>query len=248
MPDSNIYGNLANQFPDIASLTSNSLVSNNPSLVTLKTNTNNLQTNLNTIQGQSNAAISKQQDMQTIVEQEQSRLEEKKSSIDNAYSSQQRAIYMNDNTQKRYNAYSRILFIVVIILFIIFALILIQPYLLFIIPSIIFNVVIIGLASFMIIYCLGIYFEIERHEKIDYDRYYNKRLTAGLGDTSNNYDNSFNYDTSFSFCANSSCCAPGTFFDTTIHQCSPGNPPGFKQGFQNIADNSPYEYSEYSKY
>jgi hypothetical protein len=247
MPDSNVYGNLANQFPDVAALTSNALVSNNPSLDTLKTNTNNLQANLNTIQGESNAAISKQQDMQTIVDNENARLKDKKDGIDNAYSSQQRAIYMNDNTQKRYNAYSRILFIVVIILFVIFALIMIQPYLPFI-PSIIFNIIIIGLASFMIIYCLGIYSDIQRHEKIDYDRYSNKPLIAGLGDTSNNYDNSNNYDTSFGFCANSTCCAEGTFFDTTIHQCSPGNPPGYKQGFQNIADNSPYEYSEYSKY
>ena len=246
---SNVYGNLANQFPDIASLTSNSLVSdpNNQSLQTLTTNTNNLQQNLSEIQEQSNVILSKQDDINTIVENEKARLTEKKDSIDNAYSSQQRAIYMNDNTQKRYNAYSRILFIVVIILFIIFALLMIQSYLPFI-PSVVFNVIIIGLASFMIIYCLGIYFDIQRHEKIDYDRLSNKPIIAELGDTSNNFDDSITFDTSFGFCANTSCCAPGTYFNTVIHKCSPGNPPGYKQGFQNIADNSPYEYSEYSKY
>jgi ABC-type multidrug transport system fused ATPase/permease subunit len=247
MPDSNqdVYGNLANQFPNIASLTSNTLVSNNANLSVLNASTNNLQQNLSQIQGQSNDTLSKQQEMNSIVQAEQARLNDKKGSIDNAYSSQQRAIYMNDNVSKRYNAYSRILFIVVIILFIIFALVMLQPYLPFI-PSMIFNVVFIGLVSFMIIYCLGIYFDIERHEKIDYDRIYNKPLTAPLD--SSYSDISYNFDSSYGFCANNSCCATGTYWDTTIHQCSPGNPPGYKEKFTTIAENSPYEYSEYSKY
>ena len=251
MPEAiqNVYGNLANQFPDIATLTNNStLVSTNPNLTTLKDNTNMLHQKLSDIQNISNNTLSKQKDINNIVNSEQSRLTEKKSSIDNAYSSQQRAIYMNDNISKRYNSFSRILFIAVIILFIIFGLVMLQPYVPFI-PSMVFNIVFIGLLSFMIIYCLGIYMDIERHEKIDYDRIYNKPITATL-DVSNSFDNSYNFDTSFAYCSNSICCAEGTFFDTKINKCSPGYPPGYKQGFTTIGgmENSPYEYSEYSKY
>jgi len=251
MPEAiqNVYGNLANQFPDIATLTNNSnLVKDNQNLKTLKDNTNTLQQSLSDIQSKSNNTLSKQQQINQIVNSEQTRLNEKKDSVDNAYSSQKRAIYMNDNVSKRYNSFSRILFIAVIVLFIIFGLVMLQPYLPFI-PSMVFNFIIIGLVSFMLIYCLGIYMDIERHEILDYDRIYNKPFTAGL-DISNSFDNSFNFDSSFGFCSNSVCCADGTYWDTKINKCLPGIPPGYKQGFttMNAMENSPYEYSEYSRY
>lgn len=244
-PTPTVYGNIANQFPDIAALTSNTLVNSNTNLSTLNANTGILQNNLAAIQSQSNAALDGQQNTNAIINSETARLNDKKSSIDNAYSSQQRAIYINDNVAKRYNAYSRILFIIVIVLFVIFGLVMLQPILIFI-PSVVFNLIFIGLSSFMIIYSLIIYFEIERHEKIDYDRIYNKPITAPLDSSFSDF--SYNIDTSFGFCSNNSCCATGTYFDTTIHQCLPGNPPGYKEGFTTISENSPYEYSEYSRY
>jgi hypothetical protein len=239
------YGNLANQFPNIGNLTGNNLVQNNGNIAQLNSAAAALNSQLSNIQGQSNNTLSEQQTTADIINAEKARLDSKKATVDDAYANQQRALHMNDNIQKRYNAYSKILFVTVIVFFVIFVLVMLQSYLPFI-PGMVFNIVYIGLVSFLIIYCLGIYFDIQRHEKIDFDRIYNKPMTANSMDISwSSIDNSANDMSMNLFCANNSCCSKGTYWNTNLNQCSPGNPPGLgKESF--ISSNDAYEYNSYA--
>jgi hypothetical protein len=168
MPE--VYRNLSNQFP-IAN--DAALISSNNELNALSNSLNSLQTNLDSVDSKSNALLTKQESVNTIVTNEKNRLDQKKENIDNAYSSQQRAIYMNDNISKRYNAYSKILIAAVIGAFVLFVIALLQSYLLFI-PSFIFIIIYISILSGVLIYSISIYVDIRKHEQIDYDRIYSR--------------------------------------------------------------------------
>jgi len=173
-----VYGNLSNQFPTTPPFTG-----------TLNTDIDNLNDKLTGIQNNSRDVLTKQEEMQKIVNAEASRLISKKQSVDNAYSSQIRATYMNNNIQKRYNAFLQILFVVVIVLIISFFLSIIGNYFP-IIPSFLLNILYIGLFSFLIIYCLSIYSEIQKHDKMDFDKLYLNIPTVGNGiDISDNSNN-----------------------------------------------------------
>ena len=233
-----VYGNLSNQFPIFSQLTGPSLVSNNQaSLGALQTNISSLNANLNTIQSQSNATLAQQQSMDQIVTNEKVRLNEKKQTVDNAYSSQQRAIYMNENVQKRYSAYSKILIIWVIAAFVLFLFNLIEPYMTFL-PPFFFPIKYVTIFSTVFIYTFLIYNDIQKHERLDYDRLYNKPLDASFTDISGYSDMSY----SMAGCVNEACCASGTIWDSSSGTCLAPN-----EGFVNM-DNSQYEYNDYGKY
>lgn len=235
-----VYKNLSNQFPDITAMTSSALVSGNIPLTTLKEQANTLQTNLNNIQGQSNTLLTHQDSVNTIVTNEQSRLEQKKQSVDNAYSSQQRAVYMNDNVQKRYNAYSKILVAIVIGGAVLLALTFLQSYVPFI-PSSVFMLSYIIIISTVAIYSIAVYIEIQRHERLDYDRLYVKPLGSG-SDTSSS---EISYNLNVGGCINEQCCVSGQTYTVTngVGQCL--------QGFQNMSglgNINQEEFTNYSKY
>jgi len=159
MPEQ-IYGNLANQFPDSTLLTGQT---------DLKNSMNTLNTNLNNIENKTSSFLGNQQQVLTIIDQEKSRLDEKKQSIDNAYSSQVRSTQLNQSMNKRYKEYLKILFVFIICLVVSLFIYFISNILGFI-PSFIFTFIYIGLFSFAVIYSISIYVEIQRHERIVYDR------------------------------------------------------------------------------
>jgi len=241
MPD--VYGNLSNQFPDIMAMTSDALVNNNAPLTTLKNNLDGLNTKLTTLQGQSNTLLTKQDSVNTILTNEHSRLEEKKQSVDNAYSSQQRAIYMNDNIQKKYNAYSKILIAVVIGAAILFALSFLQSYVPFI-PSSIFVISYIIIISTVAIYSINIYRDIQRHERLDYDRLYMKPMSASdRMDSSGDF--SYNLQLAMGLCDLSTQILEAR--DDGLHCTTITNTNGFQNmdGLGNLNDE---EFTSYSKY
>lgn len=173
-----IYGNLSNQFPDSSLFTGQ---------IELKNSINTLNTNLDTIQNKSSTFLANQDEVLNIVNQEKNRLEQKRQSIDNAHSSQVRSTQLNDSINKRYKAYLKILYVFIIVLVITLIIHFIGKYFP-IIPAFILTFIYIGLFSFAIIYSISLYFEIQRHEKIIYDRLDNGRMEASgnLVDTSNN--------------------------------------------------------------
>jgi hypothetical protein len=173
-----VYGNLSNQFPTTPPFTG-----------TLNTDIGNLNDKLTGIQNNSRDVLTQQGEIKKIVDAESTRLQQKKQSVNNAYSSQLRATYMNNNVQKRYNAYLKILFVVVIVLIIVFFLSIIGNYFP-IIPSFLINILYIGLFSFLIIYSISIYSEIQKHDKMDFDKLYLN--TSIVGNGSDISDNSMN--------------------------------------------------------
>ena len=188
---SDIYRNLSNQFPDSTKLTGTS---------DLSTSIGSLNTNLDSIQNKSNTLLSQQNEIKNIVDRETDRLELKKNSVENAYTSQNRAVYINDNISKRNNAYLQILFAIVIALVIVFILSIMGSYFP-VIPSIVLNIIYVCIFSVIIIYSISIYSEIQTHDRIDYDKLKLKKATvAGNSDISGNYDASANATTTFGSC------------------------------------------------
>lgn len=160
MSNPTIYGNLSNQFPD------NTLATGTTDL---KSSVSTLNTNLDAINNKSDTLLTGQMSLSGIINDEQDRLNQKKQSVDNAYSSQVRSIYMNDNIVKRNNAYLKILYVLVIVLVIAFIISMLGNYFTIISPFIL-NFIYIGLFSFAVIYSISIYSEIQKHERIDYDK------------------------------------------------------------------------------
>lgn len=174
MSNPTIYGNLSNQFPDSTLLTGQT---------DLKNSVNTLNTNLDAINNKTNNLLTQQDTVLKIVNEEQSRLTEKKGLIDNAYSSQARSIELNDSINKRYQAYLKIIFVFIIVLVVAIVVSFIGKSIP-IIPSVILYIIQIGLFSFAVIYSFIIYLEIQKHERINYDRLYMKKATDGSLDTS----------------------------------------------------------------
>lgn len=178
MSNTTIYGNLSNQFPDSTLLTGQT---------DLKNSVNTLNINLDAINNKTNNLLTQQDTVLKIVNEEQSRLTEKKGLIDNAYSSQARSIELNDSINKRYQAYLKIIFVFIIVLVVAIVVSFIGktfP----IIPSFVLYIIHIGLFSFALIYSFIIYLEIQKHEKINYDRLYMKKTTDGSLDVSGSRD------------------------------------------------------------
>ena len=175
-----IYGNLANQFPDSTLLSGQT---------DLKNSINILNTNLDAIDNKTASFLGNQDQVLSIIDQENNRLNQKKQSIDNAYSSQVRSTQLNDSMNKRYKGYLRILYIFILVLVISLILTLFSNSLPFI-PSFVFTIIYIGLFSFAVIYSISIYIEIQRHERIIFDRLDMGRINSTTSmDTSNNMTN-----------------------------------------------------------
>jgi ABC-type multidrug transport system fused ATPase/permease subunit len=185
MPEQ-IYGNLANQFPDSTLLTGQT---------DLKSSINTLNTNLNNINDKTASFLGNQEQVLNIIDQEKNRLNEKKQSIDNAYSSQVRSTQLNQSMNKRYQGYLKIMYVFIICLVISLILAFASNSLVFI-PSFIFTFIYIGLFSFAVIYSISIYMEIQKHERIVYDRLDMGRIKVdasnSTSDISNNKDQSGN--------------------------------------------------------
>lgn len=180
-----IYGNLANQFPDSTLLTGQT---------DLKNSINTLNTNLDNINDKTASFLGNQEKVLNIIDQEKNRLNEKKQSIDNAYSSQVRSTQLNDSMNKRYKGYLKIIYLFIICLVVSLILAFISNSLSFI-PSFVFTVIYIGIFSFAVIYSTSIYMEIQRHERIIFDRLDMGRIkvdSTNVTDVSNNSDQSGN--------------------------------------------------------
>lgn len=223
----------------------NTLVQNNEKLRELSTHTQALQSNLGGIVSQTDALLSHQSSMNEILQNEQARLQEKKASVENAYTSQKRSIYLNDNLQKRYAAYSRILLISVVTLAIVFVIALIQRFVPAV-PSIIFNIIYLLLFAGSFIWCMLEFVEIQNRDKLDFDKLYHKSMTATGGSLdSSGTDVSGNGEGS---CTNEECCDPDTQeYDSILARCR-NKAQGFSCMGNNVQSYGAYEFTHYSKY
>lgn len=226
---SKIYGNIGNQFPTTVPSTG------------IDANIDSLNTNLNNIENQSVKILTQQENMKKILDIENGRLEIKKNQVDSEYSNKVRQIAMNENLQKRYNAYLKIILVFVSILVIIYIIFLLTSYFP-IIPSILINMVYIIISSVGVIYSIIIYNEIQTHDPIDYDK-----LKFKKPDNANNSDeiaiNDNNQGTSsYTF----GLCGEGTYY----HQgtCLPVKKNTFTTMNNELQNLNTYEYTNYSRY
>ena len=226
---SDIYRNLSNQFPNSTNLTGTS---------DLSTSIGTLNTNLDNIQNKSNTLLSQQSEIKNIVDIEAQRLLLKKNSVENAYTSQNRAVYMNDNISKRNNAYLQILFAIVIALVIVFILSIMGSYFP-VIPSIVLNIIYICIFSVTLIYSISIYSEIQTHDRIDYDKLKLKKATVAVNsDISGNYDASANDLNSYGQCPPQHNSVNGICTPVSAFTC-------MGAGLQTVDS---YEFKNYSRY
>lgn len=114
-------------------------------------------------------ALSKQNDIKNLVDKENKRLLDKKKTIDQAVQSQNRIIYFNDNTRKRYSAYLQLVIVIAIVLAILFGSNLLQKYLADYIPHFLFSIIWIIPISVGLIYVYLIVIDIRKHNLYNFD-------------------------------------------------------------------------------
>jgi hypothetical protein len=87
----------------------------------------------------------------TYLQQEQDRITEKQTAIQNALYNQQRTVELNDNYRKRVSAYNSILLVACVSFFTILVILILRTFVTFI-PSILYDILIILIIGFMVIY------------------------------------------------------------------------------------------------
>lgn len=213
---------------------------------TLNDSLNNNYTNIKVINGSVNNAISRQNDVLGIVNGETTRLAEKKKSVDNARDGQKRLMLLNDSYRKRYLQYMKIIIAVVIILAVFWVLKMAETYIT-IIPSIIFEFLIVLDIAIGIIYIYLVYRDIQNHDLIEYD----KLIIQPPPDNSKSNNNTISKPgddllKSSKSCNDQNCCAEGTTWDEANAKCKPRlvtDPSGNKEPF--VSD-SPFESNSYN--
>ena len=106
-----------------------------------------------------------------IVDTENRRLLAKKTSVDSAIDSQKRILELNDSIKKRHAAYIKILLIIVAAL-VIFLILVVTQKSFPIIPSLLYDLVVVIIFSVALIYATLVYIDIASREKTEHDRIY----------------------------------------------------------------------------
>lgn len=129
---------------------------------------NSMSTNLAGSQAQANAVIYKQKIVNDILETEKQRLDSKKANIDTAMEGQKRMIALNNNYQKRYAAYTKIMIVITIgIVIYIFMdkLMVLMPF----IPEIVFYLIVIVILGGVVFYSYLVWMDVKRRELTNFD-------------------------------------------------------------------------------
>jgi len=204
-------------------------------------------------------ALSRQNDVQNILNNETVRLNNKKAAIDNAMKAQGRIIFFNDNSRKWYAAYLRIILAIVLILAIIFGLKLINDNFSNFIPLWILQLAFVFAFSIGVIYIFLVYAAAARHSRYNYDE-----LKMAAPDTTPLDDAAAAAKKAADdaakllgqSCVDDSCCDVGTYWNPAVGKCLPGaappasaaGGPAVLQAFTTLDNISPQEASEYNEY
>lgn len=144
--------------------------SSNNAISNLNQQLSGLYNNVSNSQAGSQAVIFKQKIVNDILETENSRLKAKKNNIDTAISGQKRMIELNNNYQKRYAAYTKMIIAIVIgIILYIFMdrLKILLPF----IPSFIFYFLVIVILGMIGLYVILMYLDILNRDNMNFDEY-----------------------------------------------------------------------------
>jgi hypothetical protein len=189
-------------------------------LTTLKNNLDAVSTNLQALNQTQESALARQNDVKHLVDTENQRLNNKKMTVDEAVETQNRIIYFNDNSRKRYTAYLHILICIAIVLAIVYFLIVFKNTFSFF-PDWLFIILMIATVGVGLIIVYLIYYNIQRHDLYNFDELRFNAPVTQPPDTTNMYDSSGNTG---AICMNGNCCSDTTIWNQVTGKCdSSGN-------------------------
>jgi hypothetical protein len=200
-----------------------SAISSVPHAQELSTKLDNLYATYQTASPASSVALDHQNKMINIISTEKTRLDQKKTGIDNAYSTQQRLVQLNESYREKNMQYINILIIVIITIVIYLALLIIEQNLSFI-PSVLMDSLktLLFMITFIII-CVMIA-RINKRDPMDYQ----KLLFVAPPDMSNNITGNtitgniiITGNTASSGCTQSACCSDETEWNNDVKLCVP---------------------------
>jgi len=183
----------------------------------------NIYINLASVQGNQINAITKQKNMNNIIDTENKRLLQKKQTIDQAVENQKRIIYFNDNSRKINLVYLRILITIAISLGMVFVIRIIFNHFNSYIPEMLFNILIIVIISMGIIISFYYYKTIIYRDPYNFDEL--KLSAPKINDLSSNSENKFGPLVGLSSCIGPQCCSksseqsPGTQWSEIQGKC-----------------------------
>jgi hypothetical protein len=171
------------------------------------------------------AVLTKQKQVNNIMQSEINRLNDKKIQLDNAQKGQKRVLMMNESNRRRQSEYISLIIAVVIV----FALVIFMRFMRFyfnVLPDSIYTLAYIFLFSGLIIYSFVTYINVNSREKINYDRL---DIPAPQFETSNDANerneaalkkgNLLGVSNS-NLCKGAACCTDGkTMWDKTTEKC-----------------------------
>ena len=209
---------------------------------------NNLDQQLNSSDSQ--AVLTRQSDMQSIINSETIRLQTKQNSIDQAMQSQSRLVDLNQSYSNRYADYNIIIIIIVVALVLFLGISFIQPMIDFL-PDWIFTSLIVIIFSVAFIYSIIIYTNIQYRSNMDHnvlDLSTPKPLTpdeVAAQTAANVAAGNLLASQNLSGCTGSSCCGNGSIWDISSQLCI--IPDSFATlGNTKYSTASPFSVSEYS--
>jgi len=224
-------------------------------------NLSNLSTRLGELNGTLNAelqddALSQNTLSNNIIQNEIARLNQQRSILENAQAGQQRILNLNDSYRKRYKQYLKMVIAIVVILVIIWVLQVLNTRFEGIIPSYLFDLITVVIASIGLIYCYLVYSDIGRYNPLNYDELNIAPPPNITTSTSGNVaPNSITATsgadlTASSGCVGEACCATGTVWDPINKNCKvPSQAQAFttlSQSMASVEPNTPFEYSSYA--
>lgn len=216
----------------------------------VNTSLNNVHKTLQQGNVTSDHLLLKQNAVNNILETENSRLEEKKANIDDAIHGQKRLVNINKSYTLRYNAFNKILYAIIIgtLLFILWFNL--ERIYRDIIPAFVFNLLLVLLISFTVIFIFYVLLEMSTREKLNYNKL---KLQPPPKSGANDYGDKTNLSKTMDMdlCKGEECCPESqndAVWDATTGLCI-SNPP--QQPFTNLDKNvksyTPSEFTDYAK-
>lgn len=224
---------------------------------TVNTSLNAVHDTLKTANVSSDHLLLKQNAVNNILETENTRLEEKKANIDDAIQGQKRLVNINKSYTLRYNAFNKILYAIIIATLLFILWFNLERIYRNIIPAFIFNLLLVLLISFTIIFIFYVLLEMSSREKLNYNKL---KLQPPPKSGINNYGDKTNLSKTMDMdlCKGQECCPEGqegAVWDIATGLCttpaSPETNADSQQPFTNLDKNvksyTPSEFTDYAK-
>ena len=219
-------------------------------LSSLNTNLISLDSSLNSVNSTLLGAMAHQDQMNSIITSENTRINAQATSLKNAVQGQQRIINLNDSYRKRYGQYLKIAIAITVILLLVWIFKVIESRFPDAVPSFIYDLLTITVASLGLIYCYLVYSVIGKRDPLNYDQLniapppnaYTDIATAGNAAPNSNKSTSGG---DLLTCKEQSCCLAGTTWRSEVGGCVQGFTT-LSQVSSNVEPMSSFEYTDYA--